>query len=149
MKRIIFICSGNICRSPMAAVLAENMLRDAALPAVIISAGTLGLEGRRAAREAVQAIDEIGMSLTSHRSQGVSLPLCRMADHLVVMAPNHENHLLRLDPSLRNKIVRMWEFASTEAPLSAIDDPVNQPVEAFRKTRDLLQACVQEWIRSL
>src|SRR5690554_5927823 len=107
--RIVFVCSGNICRSPLAEGLARQLLAEAEIPAVLISAGTLGLNGRSAATHTVTTGAEIGVDLSRHRSQGVSIALMRMADRIVVMAPQHEDELLRSDASLRPKILRLWE----------------------------------------
>jgi len=149
MKRIVFICSGNICRSPMAAGMAQVKFPAAQIPSVVISAGTLNINGQPAAPNAVAAAAQIGVDISTHRSQGVSLPLMNMADHLVIMAPKHEKALLELDAGLDEKIVRMWEFGEHPSPLSEVVDPVGQDLGAFVKCRDRLLICLDAWINSL
>lgn len=143
--RLAFVCSGNICRSPMAAVIAQHMLEERERAAVVISAGTLNLTGRPAARNARAAVAELGLDLSSHRSQGADARLLRFADHIVVMAPRHERALLRQDPSLSARIVRLWEH-HPELELEQIDDPVGQDLEAFRACRDVIQASLESWL---
>lgn len=148
--RIVFVCSGNICRSPLAAALAQRMLNGAAIPAVTISAGTLGLSGHSAAAHTITTAAEIGLDLTSHRSQGVSLALLRMADYIVVMAPHHAQSLLQSDASLAGRIVRLWEFVREDAePLDHIPDPVGKDLFTFRRARDLIEQGLENWCATL
>ncbi|MFW5968284.1 MAG: hypothetical protein ACOCV2_12235 [Persicimonas sp.] len=142
--RIVFVCSGNICRSPLAEALARQMLEERGRDAVLISAGTLGLQGRPAAANSVAAAAEIGVEIEGHRSQGVSVPLLRMADYIVVMAPRHEVTLLRTAADLRPKIVRLWEYVDED--LDGIPDPVGQDIEAFRTMRDRVKEGLESWL---
>ncbi len=153
-RRIIVICSGNICRSPMALALLRHKLDDHNIPAVVISGGTLGIHGRRAATAARQVIcesdpdDETGMAswIAEHRSQGLSPAMLRMADDLVVMAPRHEHYIEQIAPSLIDRVVRLWQYAQVDIPLTKIPDPVGQDVEVFRRCRDLISECLDGWI---
>jgi protein-tyrosine-phosphatase len=145
--RIVFVCSGNICRSPLAERMAKGMLAERDVPAVVISAGTLGLQGRPAAAHSIAVAAEIDVDLEGHRSQGVSLPLMRMADRIVVMAPRHEEDLLATDPALGSKIVRLWEYLDEE--LDHIPDPVGQNIETFRAMRDRIHTALETWVDQL
>ena len=147
MIRVVFVCSGNICRSPIAAGLAKRRFEELGTQAAVISGGTLGINGKPAAEFARVAMREIGVSIDEHYSQGAEAGLMRMADHIVVMAPRHETLILQAAPDLRPKIVRMWEFASQD--LVQIDDPVGKELEAFRTCRDLLIECVDTWMETL
>ena len=147
--RIVMVCSGNICRSPMAVVIAEELLRDAQIPHMIISGGTLNIHGRAAAPLAQRAVAELGLDLSSHRSQGAQPGLMRLADYIVVMAPRHEAHLLRADPSLRPKIVRLWEYDPEDEGLDQIPDPVGHDEEVFRANRDMIKRCLEAWVDTL
>ena len=149
MHRIIFVCSGNICRSPLAAGMAKAKLATANIPSVVISAGTLNINGQSAAPNAVEAAKQIGIDIESHRSQGVSQGLMAMADHIVVMAPRHEDALVKLDPNLEDNIVRMWAYGAHDESLTQIDDPVGQDLDAFITCRKRLDICLDAWIATL
>ena len=144
MRRLVFVCSGNICRSPMAAAIASDWLEKRQKPAAIISCGTLNIMHRPAPKEGIAVMAERDLDITSHRSQGVSIGLLRMADSIVVMAPKHERFILDSAPELAPKIVRIWQFATEE--IDEIADPVNQDIEAFRKCRDLLEQTIDSWL---
>lgn len=153
-RRIIVICSGNICRSPMAVALLRPRLEQRRIPAVVISGGTLGIHGRRAAAFARQVIAELDADDTTemadcigeHRSQGLSPAMLQMADDLVVMAPRHEHHIEQIAPALSDRVVRLWQYADVDIPLSKIFDPVGQDVEVFRRCRDLIGECLEHWL---
>jgi protein-tyrosine-phosphatase len=148
-KRIVFVCSGNICRSPMAAELARAKLKAASIDAVIISAGTLNIMGSPAAPHAVEAMRQIGLSIDEHRSQGLSLDLVRLADQVVVMGPEHRESIVQKDASLSPKIQPLWEFAEPRGRLEEIADPVGMDLEAFVRCRLELETCLDRWVDHL
>lgn len=149
MLKIATICSGNICRSPMAAVLLEHKLKQRERSAMIISAGTLNIIGRSAAIHAREAVAAHGLSLESHRSQGINNKLVTFADHVIIMAPHHGVELLKLYPKLEPKLVGLWRYAPEETPgwpLTEIADPVGQSLAQFLSCRDLIDQCLDAWI---
>ena len=146
-RRIAFVCSGNICRSPIAAAFAREKFAARGIPAAIVSCGTLGINGTAAAAAGVAAMREVGIDMAGHRSQGLQVPILERADHIVVMAPRHETLIRQRCPAALPRIVRMWEFADED--LEQIADPVGRDIEAFRACRDLLDRCMDNWIDSL
>ncbi len=144
--RIVCLCSGNICRSPMAQAILKHDLEAQAVAAAIISAGVLGLQGYHADEHARTAMRQCGLDIEGHRSQKVSLPLLRIADYLVIMAPRHERAVLELDRSLAPRIVRLWEYASAPLSKPGIPDPIGLELADFVVCRELLQDCITNWI---
>ncbi|MEE3052471.1 MAG: low molecular weight phosphatase family protein, partial [Planctomycetota bacterium] len=71
-KRVVFICSGNICRSPMAEAMLSASIEKQGLDLEASSAGTLGIEDHAADPDAIKAVGEEGIDLRNHRSRGVS-----------------------------------------------------------------------------
>lgn len=132
----------------MAAALAEPRMATAGIDAVIASAGTLGINGQRAPQEAQDAMQEVGLSLEGHRSQGISSMLLRSATHIVVMTPLHAAEILRRDPNVEGKIRRLWEYGGTP-DLVEIEDPVGGTLEDFRACRAILERCLDGFIRTL
>lgn len=149
-QRIICICSGNICRSPMAVAMLRYKLDRRQVPAMVISGGTLGIQGRRADEFARLAIAErseaMREAIDEHRSQGISTQMLKMADHLMVMAPRHARYVHQHAPPLLKRVVRLWEYADGEKRLSKIPDPVGQDAEVFRLCRNLIENCLDNWL---
>src|SRR5262249_42156808 len=106
---VVFVCTGNTCRSPLAEALCKKRLADALgcdpreLPARglhVLSAGLAAAAGAPAADEAVQAARAYGADLSGHASQPLSAELAAQADFLVVMTQGHRRALLEHYPSL-------------------------------------------------
>jgi protein-tyrosine phosphatase len=95
---IVFVCTGNTCRSPLAEGLCKKLLADRLGCAVeelprrgflVLSAGTSAMMGGPAAEEAVAAAEALGADLRGHRSRPLTADLAAQADHLVVMTRGH------------------------------------------------------------
>lgn len=129
MLRAIFICSGNICRSPMAQAVMSHEAQVRGIECLTISMGTLGIMNAPAADEAIIACDGLGIDLRSHRSQAINRNLLQRASHVFVMEPQHEAAVLAagVDPS-RVYYLGAWD---AEDPRPQIDDPVNLSQEVF------------------
>lgn len=142
--RLTFICSGNICRSPMAQGLAALMFEAKGLNPLLVSMGTLGLVGRPADPNAVTALREIGGDISRHRSQGLNATLLNAADINFVMEPQHAVGIARVAPQA--KVLLLSDFHDT---LRFIPDPVGGPLERFRASRDLIRGCLERWMSAV
>ena len=114
--QILFICSGNTCRSPMASTLAARLVADrlgiapAELPLrhiIVQSAGLHANRGMRAAREAIEALAPMNADLSSHISQPATSDLLRRADIIYTMTEAHREEILDLMPSAAEKTHRL------------------------------------------
>lgn len=124
MTSILVVCTGNICRSP----IAEGLLRDALsvrfgrLAPSVTSAGTAGLEGRSAQPESVQAAAERGSDITGHRAREITPELAIDADLVIAMATEHRDAVSRMQPSVAaraftlKELVRLLEGSNEPAP---------------------------------
>ena len=146
--KLAFVCSGNICRSPMAQAIAKAQLEARGLAGMAISAGTLNIQNRRAASHARAVCAEHGLDLEAHRSQGIQNRMITFADHVFVMSPHHKTDTLKLFPQLEPRIVLMWQWVPRDQhdeALSEIRDPVNQDVQHFERCFQQLDAALKAW----
>lgn len=94
---ILILCTGNICRSPMAEALLRRRAEELAVPVSVSSAGLL-LEHEPAEFYAVEAMDRLGLDLSRHRSRIVDRELVSTADLLIGMEPRHVREVSLLEP---------------------------------------------------
>jgi protein-tyrosine phosphatase len=144
--KVLFVCSGNICRSPMAAEYFRHRAAHAGLSHVVVdSAGTLGIEGQPAAAEAVEVLRGHGLDLRRHRSRGIRLSDLRTSDLVVVMELAHQDFLEALDPSLRGRIalLRSFEPGSKTAASPDLDDPIGGDAARFEGGFETIRSCIE------
>ncbi len=134
-QRVLLVCTGNLCRSPMAAVLLRKMLADRGLDAkiTVASAGMAALDGQPAAALAVEVIEEAGLDLTGHRSRGIDGQLVRSADLIVTMEETQRESLARAFPGRAESIHVLSALAGEEGDVA---DPFGTG------SRSAYQACL-------
>jgi len=117
MPRILFICTGNICRSPMAEVLLRNRLeKEGLIGWEVKSAGTWTVDGASASRYAIQLMAERGLDLGSHHSQGVNRRMLEQADLVLVMTQGHAEALRLEFPDQSEKVYLLSEMRKKRSP---------------------------------
>jgi protein-tyrosine phosphatase len=137
--RLLFVCSGNLCRSPMAEYLAREGSSAAGVEVEARSAGTLGLVDRAPPPNALAVMREKGISMDAHRSQPLSTDLVEWADHILVMTLEHAEWVHQRFPEAGNKVKLLGPYG---AHSQEIDDPMGWWRPTFRKVRDQIAQSV-------
>jgi glycine hydroxymethyltransferase len=140
MKRILFVCTGNICRSPMA----EGMMRELVkgrTDVVVLSAGVSAPRGSSASRSAVDALSELGIDLVSFRSQPVTGELLEQCTHVFTMTREHRRLLDLLFPEQGSKIRLVGEFIRGGGD---VPDPIGQGLTTYKRCRDAIKSALAQ-----
>jgi protein-tyrosine-phosphatase len=152
---VLFVCSGNICRSPFADAYLRKRLsaNGRSLQHRVSSAGTLSIIGVEPDALAVAVAQrDAGLDLRPHRSSGLSRERVEEADVILVMEEQHRRHLGTLYPSHLARVRLLTEFAprSSGATRGAdIADPIGLDAGAFRACFQLIRECVDGFLDSL
>ena len=137
MKTILFVCTGNTCRSSMAQALLQKLLREKGIEDIEVqSAGLAAIEGDKASWQAVQVMKNRGIDLTQHRAKRINPSLINQTDLILTMTSRHKAYLIGMYPEAAHKIHVLKEYAEGGqlSPESAqIPDPFGQPVEVYEE----------------
>jgi RpiB/LacA/LacB family sugar-phosphate isomerase len=141
-KIILCVCTGNICRSPMAEVLLRHRLGPASRW-VVKSAGVAAPNGQPASAEAVQALAEWKLDASGHRSQSLSRRLVDEATVVLVMTAAHGQAVVSQFPEARGKVRLLTSFGTARHP-EGIPDPIGLSQDVYRHTRDRIESAVAD-----
>jgi glycine hydroxymethyltransferase len=143
MKNVLFVCTGNVCRSPMAEGLFRRLLagRD---DIRVQSAGVSAGRGMPASRHAVQALSVDGVDLADFRSQPLSEELVGQATHIFVMTRDHKRLIELLFPEAAEKTYLLREF---EPGAPDVPDPIGLGRETYERCRDILKRALPALLR--
>ena len=141
MKKILFVCSGNTCRSPLAEVIAKHVLpARLGFGVEVTSAGSSALEGSPASHYSAEVAREHGFDLSGHRSRALTAAMVREADLIVTMGSRHRETVGNLEPGALEHTYLLTNFSDHQ--LGDIPDPIGGDRATYERTYLVIRECI-------
>jgi protein-tyrosine-phosphatase len=146
-KKVLFVCTANVCRSPMAERLFARAIEQSEITQNIVStsAGLSAMDGDKASQNSIDACEELGLDINDHRSAGLSRTTLQEASVVFCMTESHRaliNMYFELPQGY--PIYLMREFIEGES--KELPDPYGQDIDVYRQCRDRMLECMPSLI---
>lgn len=147
MYNILFICTGNTCRSPIAAALAKDILKKEGIEAVVDSAGVSVPCPLPATGHTVSILKEYGLDLSGHMSREFTSGDLEKADIILTMTKQHKDYLLSREHRYSHKIFSLGEYAGENQ--TEVVDPYGGDISMYKSCAGQIEALIRKIARVL
>jgi len=141
--KVLIICTGNICRSPMAEVMIRSLLTNKQREVIkLSSAGTNSPGGISAEPYAIQAMKDFGVDITGHRSRSLKREMVLESNLILVMEHIHAQLIKKMAPHYKDKVRLLKEFGPNKAP-EDVFDPYGGSLADYQECATTIKECLQ------
>lgn len=149
---ILFICTGNSCRSIMAEGLLNKMLDEKKMRKIkVYSAGVSAMNGFSPSKDTVTIMKEKGIDVSGYKTAKVAPEMMREADLILVMEKMHKEVLKDLAPEAEGKthLLKDYTGKNDDAFGSTVPDPIGRPLEIYERVAGMIEISIKELVRRL
>ncbi len=143
MMHILAVCTGNICRSPMAEGILKKLLKNGSAAAVS-SSGTHAIEGNAASEFSVMASAENGVDISGHRARILTPAMIEESDVILCMERSHVERVLSLDAAAHERVFNLADFS--DGRLRNIADPYGCSLREYRECFGDIRSCIDNFL---
>ena len=143
---VLFVCTGNTCRSPMAEHIFNHLAKEKRLPFIATSAGIAALEGAPAAPNTSKALEKLGITLVHHQARNITEEMIENAHWIITMTEAQRQNLLKRFPRHADKVVLLGALCDDPRE---VDDPFGGSLPTYERCARQLQDMIAEALPKL
>jgi protein-tyrosine phosphatase len=143
ITKVLFVCIGNVCRSPMASALVSPRLASYHPALHAESAGIEAMVGWPADPLAVSLLRERGVDISGHRARQLDADMATSFDLILVMDDEQQRAVEQICPPARGRVHRLGRFGGFDVP-----DPYRKPRAAFESSLALIERGIEDYVRA-
>lgn len=141
MVRILLVCTGNVCRSPLAEGILRKLVRDAGSHGSIVveSAGTAAVEGAHASGNSVEVAARAGIDIRGHAARQLTKRLVGRSSLILTMQPEHRDWIVSKFPEAAAKTQVVTSYADPAGARDGVQDPIGLDIDAYQETFERIE----------
>lgn len=147
--KIMFICTGNICRSAMAHAMLEKRAKEENKDIEVYSCGVFAENGDVPTYEGIDVMREYGIDLSNHRATNIRNSNIKDMDIILCATSSHKNNVISMYPELKEKVYTMKEYAGYDKRDIDIKDPWGYGIAIYRMCASEIEDCINKYIDNL
>lgn len=142
--KVLFVCTGNTCRSPMAEGILKAMAKEKGLTIEVKSAGVAAYDGEGGSKNSIQAMRKIGIDISDHQASLLHIGLVEEADLILAMSRSHKELIKSSFPLSKEKVFTLLEYVYGVE--KDVVDPYGGSLYIYEKTRDEIFKAIEKII---
>ena len=147
--KIMFICTGNICRSAMAEGMLKKILQEEKMDVEVYSCGIYAETGDEATYNAIDAMKEYDVDITSHKATNIRASKITEMDVILCATNSHKQNVLYLYPELKGKVYTMKEYVGYDEKDLDIKDPWGYDLNVYKHCAKEIKECLEKIVEKL
>lgn len=137
--RVLFVCTGNTCRSPIAEGFLRHLASEKNLSVGVGSAGLGAMDGMDPNQNSVTAMNEEGIDISAQRSRLLTPEMVEDYTHIFCLGSSHVEAIHHYFPQVQEKVFLLREFIAKDDYDREVSDPIGGSLDEYRQTRDLIK----------